>query len=202
MLHTFGADGGGYGGEKSSDVAGRFVQPVQHALPPPQSRAALLPACGAAEFSCSCTWSACSSSDGAWLVLQMRLSVAAAMLAAAPSALAFTTPVGSLASPVKTLHSRYHACGSVHLVPLRSTLRALTLSLALSRAPTPDPSFAFSRAPSPSHSCPCHSRSGRMVSPVLRSRKSAALALRAQQYNEGPREEGLSPLSGGGFSRS
>jgi len=72
------------------------------------------------------------------------------MLAAAPGALAFTTPVGSLASPVKTLHS---------------------------------------------------SRSGRMASPALRSRKSAALALRAQQqYNDGPREEGLSPLSGGGFS--
>ena len=42
-----------------------------------------------------------------------------------------------------------------------------------------------------------------MASPALRSRKSAALALRAQQqYNDGPREEGLSPLSGGGFSRS
>jgi len=39
-----------------------------------------------------------------------------------------------------------------------------------------------------------------MASPSLRTRKSAALALRAQSYNDGPREEGLSPLSGGGFS--
>jgi hypothetical protein len=40
-------------------------------------------------------------------LVQMRLSVAAAMLAATPGALGFTTPVGSLASPVKTLHSRW-----------------------------------------------------------------------------------------------
>jgi len=38
---------------------------------------------------------------------QLRISVAAAMLLAAPSAIAFTTPVGSLASPVKSLHARY-----------------------------------------------------------------------------------------------
>jgi len=69
------------------------------------------------------------------------------MLLAAPSALAFTTPVGSLATPVKSLYAS---------------------------------------------SC-----SGRMASPALRVRKSSALSLRAQ---EGPREEGLSPLSGGGFS--
>jgi len=41
------------------------------------------------------------------LLPQLRISVAAAMLLAAPSAIAFTTPVGSLASPVKSLHARY-----------------------------------------------------------------------------------------------
>jgi len=81
----------------------------------------------------------------------LRCLAALAMLAAAPGARAFTVPVGSLASPVKTLHS----------------------------------------------SC-----NGRMASPALRSRKPSALSLRAQSNNDPmrPREPGLSPLSGGGFS--
>jgi len=81
----------------------------------------------------------------------LRACVAAAVVAAAPGALAFTAPVGSLASPVKTLQS---------------------------------------------------SRHGRMASPALRTRKPSALSLRAQGNNDPmrPREPGLSPLSGGGFS--
>ena len=66
--------------------------------------------------------------------------------------LGFTTPAGSLHSPVKAL--RTSGCNAA----------------------------------------------GRIASPVLRTRKTGAVALRAQQYNDGPREEGLSPLSGGGFS--
>merc|ERR1711966_338789 len=79
----------------------------------------------------------------------VRVSVAAAMLVAAPGAMGFTAPVGSLASPV-------------------STLRA--------------------------SSC-----NGRMALPHLRSARQASgiISLRAQ---DGPREPGLSPLSGGGFS--
>ena len=41
------------------------------------------------------------------LLLQLRCLAALAMLAAAPGALGFTVPVGSLSSPVKTLHSRF-----------------------------------------------------------------------------------------------
>ena len=50
------------------------------------------------------------------LVSQLRACVAAAVVAAAPGALAFTAPVGSLASPVKTLQSRFECSSRTYAV--------------------------------------------------------------------------------------